>query len=289
MLASVLVAICLFLLLIELLLRGRSRYARIGAGAARRVTRVRLGLLTPVAFAAMLALIVLALGVPIGSLIHWLLVGTSTAFPIRSLVSTALRSIELGLLGAAVTTALALPVAWLSVRHRSTATTLIERETYIAHALPGIVVALALVTVAIRYARPFYQTTPLLLLAYAILFLPLATVSIRAALAQAPPILDASARALGLRPIAVLWRVTLPLIARGVGAGVVLVFLSVVTELTATLLLAPIGTETLATRFWSHSDSIAYGAAAPYAALMIIISAPATWLLTRETGRPAAA
>jgi iron(III) transport system permease protein len=155
--------------------------------------------------------------------------------------------------------------------------------------LPGIVVALALVTVAIRYARPFYQTTPLLLLAYAILFLPLATVSIRAALAQAPPILDASARALGLRPIAVLWRVTLPLIARGVGAGMVLVFLSVVTELTATLLLAPIGTETLATRFWSHSDSIAYGAAAPYAALMIVISAPATLLLTREIGRRAAA
>lgn len=289
MLASVLVAICLFLLLVELLLRGRARYARIGAGAARRVTRVRLGPLTPIALAAMLALIVLALGVPIGSLIHWLIVGTSTAFPVHSLVSTALRSIELGLLGAAVTTALALPVAWLSVRHRSPATTLIERGTYIAHALPGIVVALALITVAIRYVRPFYQTMPLLLLAYAILFLPLSTVSIRAALAQAPPILDVSARTLGLRPIAVLWRVTLPLIARGVGAGAVLVFLSVVTELTATLLLAPTGTETLATRFWSHSDSIAYGAAAPYAALMVLISAPATWLLTRETGRPAAA
>src|SRR5262249_41241065 len=87
MLPSVLVALCLFLLLVELLVRGRSRYARIGAGAARRVTRVRLGPLTPVAFAAMLALIGLALGVPIGSLIHWLLVGTSTAFPVHSLVS----------------------------------------------------------------------------------------------------------------------------------------------------------------------------------------------------------
>ncbi len=286
MLAGVLVAGCLLLLLAELLLRGSARYARLGAGAARRVTPVRLGRCTPIAFAALLALALLALGVPLGSLARWLIDGTSTTFPVGMLVAAAARSIGLGLAGAVVSTSLALPVAWLSVRHRSPATTLIERGTYIAHALPGIVVALALVTVAIRHARPLYQTTPLLLLAYAILFLPLATVSIRAALAQAPPILDDAARALGARPITVLWRVTLPLITRGVGAGAVLVFLSVVTELTATLLLAPTGTDTLATRFWSNADSVAYGAAAPYAALMVAISAPAAYLLSRNAGKP---
>ena len=60
------------------------------------------------------------------------------------------------------------------------------------------------------------------------------------------------------------------------GAGAALVFLAVVTELTATLLLAPIGTTTLATEFWSRAASLAYGAAAPYAALMVLLSAPAT-------------
>ena len=52
-----------------------------------------------------------------------------------------------------------------------------------------------------------------------------------------------------------------------------------------TLLLSPIGTQTLATQFWSNSSSIAYGAAAPYAAMMILISLPATFLLTREARR----
>ena len=47
---------------------------------------------------------------------------------------------------------------------------------------------------------------------------------------------------------------TLPLIAPGLGAGAALVFLAVVTELTATLLLAPIGTQTLATQFWSDEQ-----------------------------------
>jgi iron(III) transport system permease protein len=286
MLASALVTGCLLLLLAELLLRGRVRYARVGGGAVRRARPVRLGLLTPVALALLLALVLLALGVPLASLAHWLADGTSTAFPLGSLAAAALRSIGLGLASALAATLLALPIAWLSVRHRGPLTTLIERSTYIGHALPGIVVALALVTVAIHYARPLYQTLPLLLVAYSILFLPLAMVSLRAAIAQTPPMLDEAARALGARPATVFWRVTLPLMAPGVGAGAALVFLAVVTELTATLLLAPIGVTTLATQFWSNADSIEYGAAAPYAALLIAISAPAAYLLTRAAGRP---
>jgi iron(III) transport system permease protein len=163
---------------------------------------------------------------------------------------------------------------------------LIERSTYIGHALPGIVVALALVTVAVRFSRPLYQTQPLLLTAYAILFLPLAVVSIRAALLQAPVMLEEAARSLGAHPTLAFVRVTLRLIAPGVGAGAALVFLAIVTELTATLLLAPIGTQTLATRFWSNADSIEFGAAAPYALLMVVLSAPATYLLTRQGGEP---
>jgi iron(III) transport system permease protein len=57
-----------------------------------------------------------------------------------------------------------------------------------------------------------------------------------------------------------------------------------VTELTATLLLAPIGTQTLATEVWSNTRNLAYGAAAPYAALMVALSAVPTYLLTRRLG-----
>jgi iron(III) transport system permease protein len=286
MLAGVLVLCCLVLLLAEIRLRGSARYARLGGGAARVLGRTRL---SPVARAGALGglalLAALALAVPLGSLVRWLLVGSSSAFPVRGLVDAAATSIGLGAVAAAVTTVLALPAAWLAVRHRGRLATLLERSTYLGSSLPGIVVALALVTIAIRYARPLYQTAPLLVAGYAILFLPRAVVTLRAALAQAPPVLDAVARSLGAGPLATLRRVTLPLIAPGLGAGAALVFLAVVTELTATLLLAPTGTSTLATGFWQQSSSLAYGAAAPYAALMVVISAPATWLLTREPRR----
>lgn len=285
MIASVLVLCCLMLLMGELRLRGHQRYARLGRGAARPAARRRLGRLTAPAVLALAGFVALAVGVPIGSLLHWLLVGSSTAFPIGSLASTAATSIGLGLAGAVLTTALALPVAWLAVRHRSPVSTVLERSTYFANALPGIVVALALVTVSIHYVRPIYQTTLLLLTAYSIMFLPRAVVTVRAAVAQAPPVFDDVAHSLGNGPIATLRRVTLPLIAPGLGAGAALVFLAVVTELTATLLLAPIGTATLATQFWAETSSVAYGAAAPYGALMVLISAPATYLLSREARR----
>ena len=276
---------CLLLLLADLRLRGARRYARVGSGARRTPTRARLGRATAPVLAALALLVVLAVGVPIGSIIRWLSVGSSTAFPLGSLAATAATTLGLGVTAALLASLAALPVAWLCERHRGPVSTLLERSTYFGSALPGIVVALAFVTVTIRYAQPLYQTTAMLLAAYVVLFIPRAMVSQRAAIAQAPAILDDVAHSLGAGALSRLRRVTLPLVAPGMGAGAALVFLAVVTELTATLLLSPIGTRTLATEFWSKSSSIAYGAAAPYAALMILISAPATLLLTREAHR----
>jgi iron(III) transport system permease protein len=282
MLASVLVLLCLVLLVGEIRLRGRARYARVGRGAARVAPPRRLGRWLLPGLVVPLGVVGLALGVPTWSLIHWLRVGTSTEFPIGELASAAATSFGLAALAAAVTTAMAIPVAWLAVRHRGRANTVIERSTYIANALPGIVVALAFVTVSIRYFDVVYQTYLLLVLAYAVMFLPRAVVSVRAALEQAPPIFEDVSHSLGVGPLATVRRVTLPLILPGVGAGAALAFLAVVTELTATLLLAPIGTNTLATEFWSRSSSVAYGAAAPYALLMVLMSLPATFLLSRQ-------
>ncbi len=285
MLAGVLVLCCLVLLLAEQRARGHARLARVGSGASRHVERIALGRWLPVALLSLAALAVLSLGVPVASLVHWLVSGSSTAFPVGSLLTTTATSLGLGAAAALLTVVAALPVAWLAVRYPRWSTALIERGTYTANALPGIVVALALVTVAIRFAQPVYQTTLLLVLAYVTMFLPRGVVSARAAIAQAPTILDDVSHSLGVGRLETFRRVSLPLIAPGLGAGAALVFIAVATELTATLLLSPIGTQTLATQFWSNSSSIAYGAAAPYAAMMILISLPATFLLTRESRR----
>ncbi len=284
MLASVLVILCLVLLVAELSARGRGRYARVDSGSPRPATPARLGHGRWAVGAGFAGLIGLALGLPLATLVYWVATGSSAGFDPGALLDATGTSLKLGLGAAALTTLLALPVSILSVRHPSRTATLIERATYIPFALPGIAIALSLIVLSIHYFPALYGTTQLLIVAYAILTLPLALVATRAALAQAPPVHEEVARSLGALPLVAMARVTLPRILPGLGAAAALVFLATVTELTATLLLAPIGTQTLATQFWAKASTLSYGAAAPYAALMVAISALPTYLLTRRLG-----
>jgi iron(III) transport system permease protein len=216
------------------------------------------------------ALVGLGVGVPIGTIVYWIAQSQHTTLPAASTLGSAtLASLSYSALGAAVAVALALPVAMMSFRRSSVPRMLLERSTYVTQALPGVVIALSLVFFATRYAYGLYQTSFLLVAAYAILHFPLALVCVKTSVAQAPARLTDVARSLGHGPVTVFLRVTLPLLMPGLLAGFCLVFLTAVTELTATLVLAPIGVHTLATQFWAYESEVAYGAAAPYALVII--------------------
>jgi iron(III) transport system permease protein len=281
-LSLVLVALGIAALAGELPLARRGRWSRSGSGVRRAVARVRLGRWTIPALLGLFSLSSLALGVPLGSLVYWLIRGGSTTLPSASILTDAAHTAELSAGAAALATALAIPVTAAAMRHRNRLTVLIERLALLPQALPGLVVALGLVSFSVRYALPLYQSALELIVAYAILFLPLAVVGVRAALAHAPPRLEEVGRSLGRSPTSVWLRVTLPLIAPGLGVAFLLVFISSSTELTATLLLRPTGVDTLATQFWVYTSDFSYGAAAPYAGLMVLISAIPAYLLSRR-------
>jgi iron(III) transport system permease protein len=281
-LSLVLVALSLAVIGGELALRGRGRGWRSGPGAARTIARVSLGRATAPALLALATLAGLALGVPLYSLVYWMAQGSSTTLPSASILGALAHTAEFSAAAAALATALAVPLASLSIRHRNRATLLLERLAYLPMALPGLVVALGMVSFSVRYAFSLYQSWFELVLAYSILFLPLALVAVRIAIAQAPVRLEEVGRSLGCGPARAWTRVTLPLIAPGLRAAFALVFISSATELTATLLLHPTGTNTLATQFWTYTSNFAYGAAAPYAAMMVAISAVPALLLSRR-------
>jgi len=278
-LGCVLVAITVVIVWLEARTRGRARHARLGSGASRSVRRVPLGRGSVIAHAWLVTVAVLALGVPLSRLAYWLTRGTSAAVDTGALRDAAVATLWVSAMGALVTTVLALPVGILAARHRGAGTRFLEQSTYAGHALPGIVVALSLVFFSVNYAYPLYQRTPVLVLAYTVLFLPAAVGSVRASVAQAPPVLEEMARSLGRSPGRVLRDVTLPLAAPGVGAGAALVFLTCMKELPATILLRPTGMDTLATELWSRAGAGQYAGAAPYAALLIVLAAVPTYLL----------
>ena len=206
-------------------------------------------------------------------------------FPAVPLVSAALALLAAG--GAALATLSAFPMAWLSIRRPGKMQRALEGANFVSGALPGVVIALALVTIAIRVVQPLYQTLFTIMLAYALMFLPRAIIGLRASLAQAPVELEQAALVLGRSPARALCATTLRLAAPGVAAAMAMVSLGITNELTATQMLAPNGTQTLAMAFWSYSGEIDYAAAAPYALLMIFLSSPLTWLLHRQSRRTA--
>ncbi len=288
--AMVLILLCVAFLAAELSGRGSARYARVARGTRRQATPLELGWSGIPVFIGFAALAIVTLGVPLGMIIYWLTQhGASAISPVEVtpalLIGSTWSSVVLGLAGAAVTMALAVPLGFMATRYEGKLITLLERTAYLAQGVPGIVVALALVSLTVRAVRPLYQSAFLLVLAYAILFLPLALVSVRAAFAQAQPALEDAGRSLGMGWMGVARRILLPLAGPGLGAAAAMVFVSVVTELTATLLLAPIGTRTLAIQVWADTSTLAFAAAAPYAALMAVISLASTWVLARRFGR----
>ncbi len=292
--ATVLIALCIGCLALEWRVRSQARYGRIARFTGRRPPRHRLGAWRAPVAGGFLLLNLATLGVPIGMVLFWLSRHNSAA--VSTVVATfdgvagALgASLLLGVAGAVVTIVLAVPLGVLTTRYKGGLITALERTAWLAQGVPGIVVALALVTLTLGYAQPLYQTGALLVIAYAILFLPLALVSVRAALLQSQAGLEEAGRTLGLGPLATAWRVTLPLAGPGLGAAAALVFVSVLTELTTTLLLAPIGTETLATQVWADTSTLAFASAAPYAALMVVCSLGSTWVLARRFGATALA
>jgi len=284
-LASVLMVLALALIAVERLARGAERrYARVGGGGQRPAERLDLGWRRWPSAAGLVGLAGLTLGVPLVSLARWFGAGVSRPGGIAEVASATAGSLGAALLGAALTTLLALPLGLYAARVPTRFARVLERTVYVSHSLPGVIVGLSLVFFGINVVHALYQSIWLLALAYATLFLPLATAAVASAARQAPPALEEAAESLGLTPLGALRRVTLPVMLPGIGAGAAMVFLTAMKELPATILLRPTGMETLATRLWTYTAVEAYAAAAPYAVLLIALAAIPTWLLATGSG-----
>ncbi len=281
-LSLVLIVLGLVVLTGESVGGGRGRVSPAGRTAQRITVRHRLGKWTVPALLGLSFLVALALGVPVASASYWWVAGAKGILQGLSIVDATWHTALYSGCAAAIATVMALPVAVLAIRHGGRLHSLLERSTYLVLAMPGVVIAFSLAYFSLHYANAWgYQTAPMLVAAYAIMFFPLALVGVRASVAQAPRGLEDVARSLGKRRLAVLWQVTRPLVTPGLAAAFCLVFLSAVTELTATLILVPTGVQTLATQFWAYQQNLAYGQAAPFALLMIAIAAVPSYVLGR--------
>jgi iron(III) transport system permease protein len=277
-LAVVLVMITLLVIWFER--RYRGDYLSASAASQKRV-RISLGKARPVAILSLIALAILGAGVPLYSLVNWSIIGSSTA-DAPQILEALWGSVSLAVMAGVLITVFALAIALWVVRFRTKLGTYVELAVWANHALPAIVVALALIFVGANLVPWLYQTTGLLLFAYLILFLPNALSTMATPIAQVPRSLEDVANSLGVKGNRSIYKVVLPIAAPGILAGAALVALTVLKELPATLLLRPTGTETLAVKLWSSTEELAFAQAAPYALLLVVLGGLPALALNRQ-------
>ena len=289
-LAVVLAIGALLLLGMDRLVRGRATPVRTGGGTPRPPMKWRLGAATPVWLGLCSAVVLAALAVPLwvtasGIVDH--LTGGGGDIDWDQLWRSLANTAQWSLAAAGIATLCALPVSLLAVRHPGTVSVLVERSTWVAHALPGVIMALALVYISVHWLYPLYQTPSLLVIGYVVMFLPLAIGSQQVGIAQASVQLDEMSRALGKGPVQTFSRITLPLSLPAIGTGALLVGLDAGKELTTTLLMRPTGEHTLATSLWATTDGevLDFTTASPYGLALLLIGAVPAVVLARSTLR----
>jgi iron(III) transport system permease protein len=286
-LSLLLVGLALVFLITERWFRQRSRFYQT-TGRYRAPQRHRYGWFGTCVITGYLGLIVgAAFALPASLLIQWSLSPEAQATLDSRFFGFIWNS---GILAASAATGgvlIGLPLAYLASRRPTLLNLGCLQAAYAGYVLPGPVAALAVLVLFTKLAPIFYGSVLILIVAYVIHFLPAGLQSLEPALQQITPNLEEVARTLGLGVRETWRRVTLPLVRNGFVVAWVLMFLQTMKELPATLLLRPVGFDTLAIRVWMEASEEYYQLAAPAALLIVLLSLPALALLVSKDWRAA--
>ncbi|HEY5980947.1 MAG TPA: iron ABC transporter permease [Microlunatus sp.] len=286
-LALVLVALALLLTLGELVARRGVQRRRPASNAPRPSQRqVSRGATVGIVLGLSLLAAVSVL-LPLAALLRRLFLADGTVAPLdwERLATSTVTTLGLGLAGAVAATLFALPLAALAARHPGRLAEVLQLLAFVGHGLPGIVVGLALVFTTLALVPIAYQSYAALVFAYVVLFLPKSLAASRTALEHVSPNLDLVAQTLGRSRRRAFWEVTVRLAWPGIAAGALLVMLTVMKELPATVMLRPTGSTTLATALWDRTAVARYAAATPYAIALVLLAALPAWLLSDRPRR----
>jgi len=286
-LSLLLVGLALLFLVTERWFRHRSRFYQT-TGRYRRPERHRFGWLGTTMITGYLALVVGAsFGLPAYLLVIWSLSPEAQATIDTRFFGFLLNSGFLAACAATGGVLIGLPLAYMANRRPSWLNLGCLQAAYAGYVLPGPVAALAVLVLCLNLTPFLYGSVLVLIVAYVIHFLPAGLQSLEPALQQITPNLEEVARTLGLGVRQTWQRVTLPLMRNGFIVAWVLMFLQTMKELPATLLLRPVGFDTLAIRVWMEASEEYYQLAAPSALLIVLLGLPTLLLLLSKDWRAA--
>ncbi len=213
-----------------------------------------------------------------------------SVLPWDRFVAWSFNSVRLGVITAMLAVAVAALLAFNSRRQSDRLTRGVVQLVGLGYAIPGavIVVGLLLPVGWLQAAAPqtsvgYYMTATVLgiVWAYLVRFCAVALQSVQSGYARIPASLDDSARMLGAGGMGLLWRVHWPLLRRSTAAAALLVFVDVMKELPATMVLRPFNTDTLAVVAYQLARDERLGEAALPSLALVLVGLIPVVLLSR--------
>lgn len=239
-----------------------------------------------IAIALVASPLLLGFIIPVGQLFVWAIADSAQFFSLR-FWALIVNTISLAALTALLALALALLIAYSHRISQSRISLLAKRIAGLGYAVPGLVIAVGtLIPLAfldnsidaflrtnlnISSGLLLSGTLVALIIAYLVRFLAVSLNSVDAGLNSIAPNMDQAARSLGLSPLAVLKQVHLPIMKSSALTALLIVFVDVMKELPATLVLRPFNFNTLAVRAYElASDERLSDAALPSLAIVLV-------------------
>ena len=296
-LAAMLLAFVLFLLTMERISRGRARYHNT-TGRNRPMAGARLkGLAASLAVLACLLPLLLGFLLPAGLLLKMALTEGDAQFGERFLTLSR-NSFVLAGVTAAIGVLLALLLAYGARLSRTTLASGLNRLVGLGYAVPGAVIAVGVLIPVTRLDNwlagqwlAWFGHNPGLLLtggiaaliyAYLVRFLAVALHTVESSLGKITPSMDDAARSLGLGQGETLKRVHAPMLRGSLLTAGLLVFVDVMKELPATLVMRPFNFDTLATQAYTLASDERLAEASTAALAIVVVGLLPLIALSRQ-------
>jgi iron(III) transport system permease protein len=291
-LATVLLIVVLVLLRLEYNAQKRLRYAsgRGSRGGSAEAQPVPLrGARLAAAWAVCGLPVLLGFVLPVMFMLRPLAADWSV-LPWDRFVAWSLNSVRLGVITAVLAVVLAAFLAFSVRRQPDGLTRGVVQLAGLGYAIPGAVIVVGLLlpvgwlqAVAPQTSVGFYMTATMLGLvwAYLVRFCAVALQSVQSGYSRIPVSFDDSARMLGAGGVGLLWRVHWPLLRRSTAAAALLVFVDVMKELPATMVLRPFNSDTLAVVAYQLARDERLGEAALPSLALVLVGLIPVMLLSR--------
>ncbi len=284
-------AACLSLLLVgstflfllgERWFRQRSRFYQTTSRFRKPIPQVCSPLQTACFSGYLVFIVAAAFGLPVVLLVQWTLAALAAGDISSMFFGYLWNSLSLAAITATLAIFFGIPLAYLACRKQTWASLLCIQGAYSGYVLPGPVAALAVLVLVSQLIPELYGTAIVLLIAYFVHFLPVALQGMESTIHQLTPNLEEASRSLGAGSFRTFHTITFPLVRGGFLSAWILVFIQCMKELPATLLLRPVGFDTLAIRIWLEASEELYQLAAPPALLIVVITVPVVLLLMEK-------